>query len=111
MIKRKQVGDAERYHGRRLFATYLGPDLLANVDEPLDPALLAKVMSGVRLEVRLPMRLRVSKLVGGKVQDSHEFEVDIGADISATQKQMQSIAGKWKGGFEVGMVYTVERVA
>ena len=33
MIKRKQVGDAERYHGRRLFATYLGPDLLANVND------------------------------------------------------------------------------
>ena len=33
MIKRKQVGDAERYHGRRLHASYLGPDLLANVDD------------------------------------------------------------------------------
>lgn len=33
MIKRKQIGDAERYHGRRLFATYVGPDLLANVND------------------------------------------------------------------------------
>lgn len=33
MIKRRQVGDAERYHGRKLFATYVGPDLLANVDD------------------------------------------------------------------------------
>ena len=33
MIKRRQVGDAERYHGRRLHASYLGPDLLANVDD------------------------------------------------------------------------------
>jgi hypothetical protein len=32
-IKRKQVGDAERYHGRRLHSSFMGPDLLANVDE------------------------------------------------------------------------------
>ena len=31
-IERKQVGDAERYLGRRLTAHYMGPDLLARVD-------------------------------------------------------------------------------
>lgn len=31
-LTRKQVGDAERYHGRRLTAHYLGPDLTACVD-------------------------------------------------------------------------------
>lgn len=30
---RKQVGDAERYQGRRLLARYAGPDLLAYVDD------------------------------------------------------------------------------
>jgi hypothetical protein len=32
MIERKQVGDAERYHGRRIHASYMGPDLIANVN-------------------------------------------------------------------------------
>lgn len=32
MIERKQVGDAERYHGRRLHAAYMGPDLIGYVD-------------------------------------------------------------------------------
>lgn len=31
-IPRRQVGDAERYQGRRLTAHYMGPDLLAYVD-------------------------------------------------------------------------------
>lgn len=31
-LQRRQVGDAERYHGRRLTAHYMGPDLLAFVD-------------------------------------------------------------------------------
>lgn len=31
-LQRKQVGDAERYHGRRLTAHYMGPDLLSQVD-------------------------------------------------------------------------------
>ncbi len=30
---RKQVGDAERYQGRRLMARFAGPDLLAYVDD------------------------------------------------------------------------------
>jgi hypothetical protein len=32
-VKRRQVGDAERYHGRRLHAGYMGPDLLGYVDD------------------------------------------------------------------------------
>lgn len=32
-LKRRQVGDAERYHGRRLSAHFLGPDLLGYVDD------------------------------------------------------------------------------
>lgn len=31
-LTRKQVGDAERYHGAKLTAHYLGPDLLCCVD-------------------------------------------------------------------------------
>jgi hypothetical protein len=30
---RKQVGDAERYQGRRLVARHMGPDLLAYVND------------------------------------------------------------------------------
>ncbi len=30
---RKQVGDAERYEGRRIVARYMGPDLLAYVND------------------------------------------------------------------------------
>jgi hypothetical protein len=30
---RKQVGDAERYEGRRLVARFMGPDLLAYVND------------------------------------------------------------------------------
>jgi hypothetical protein len=32
-LKRRQVGDAERYHGRRLHAAHMGPDLLSYVDD------------------------------------------------------------------------------
>lgn len=32
-LQRKQVGDAERYHGRRLVARYVGPDLTGHVDD------------------------------------------------------------------------------
>lgn len=47
MIKRKQVGDAERYHGRRLYASYLGPDLLANVDDIELPTFFLTVESAL----------------------------------------------------------------
>lgn len=30
---RKQVGDAERYEGRRIVARFMGPDLLAYVND------------------------------------------------------------------------------
>lgn len=32
-FQRKQVGDAERYHGRRLVARYVGPDMTGHVDD------------------------------------------------------------------------------
>lgn len=32
-IQRRQVGSTELYHGRKLTARYLGPDLLAYVDD------------------------------------------------------------------------------
>jgi hypothetical protein len=46
-IKRKQVGDAERHHGRRLHASFMGPDLLANVDGIELPAFYLSVEAAI----------------------------------------------------------------
>jgi hypothetical protein len=46
-FKRKQVGDAERYHGRRLFASYMGPDLLANVGDVELPSFYMSVEGAI----------------------------------------------------------------
>lgn len=80
-------------------------------ESPLDEQLLAKVMRSVRLEVRIPMRLRIAKVVKGKLQDSHELEVEMNKDLAELQREITSLARHWKGGFEVGTVYTVERLA
>jgi hypothetical protein len=47
VIERKQVGDAERYHGRRLHASYMGPDLLSNVDGVELPAFYLSVEAAI----------------------------------------------------------------
>lgn len=44
---RKQVGDAERYHGRRLHASSMGPDLLSNVDGVELPAFYLSVEAAI----------------------------------------------------------------
>jgi hypothetical protein len=46
-FERKQVGDAERYHGRRLHASFMGPDLLANVDGVELPAFYLSVEAAI----------------------------------------------------------------
>lgn len=80
------------------------------MSEPLDEQLLAKILSGIRLEVRLPMRVRITKVVKGESQDSHELDVDSTDDVIEVQKRVISIARRWKGGFAIGTCYTVERI-
>jgi histidinol-phosphate/aromatic aminotransferase/cobyric acid decarboxylase-like protein len=46
-FERKQVGDAERYHGRRLHASFMGPDLLANVNGVELPAFYLTVEAAI----------------------------------------------------------------
>ena len=81
---------------------------LAN--DELDPVLLAKVMREVRIEARLPMRIKITKRIKDKETDSHTFEVPVTASVSDMQKEVVSIAGRWKGGFEVGTCFMVERL-
>lgn len=47
-FQRPQVGDAERYQGRRLVARYMGPDLLGYVD--------GVQLSGFYLDVEAALR-------------------------------------------------------
>lgn len=72
--------------------------------------LLTKIMRSVHVEIRLPMKIRISKWIREREQDSHVMEVEIGADLAKLQKEVTSIARRWKDGFEVGTCYRVERL-
>lgn len=75
-----------------------------------DP-LMDNILRAVRVEIRAPMQLKVTKRINGKERDSHIFEVELGTDPAAVQKEVQKIVVRWKGGFEVGTQYIVERLA
>jgi len=79
------------------------------VAEDLDPVLMTKVMAAVRVEVRVPMVIRVSRRNKDQETDSHTFEFAAGGDLPALQKAVTSVARRW-GDFEVGVAYVVERV-
>ena len=76
----------------------------------MDDQLLQKILGSVRLEARIPMRVRVSKVIRDRETDSHTFEVEFGAELADIHKMLLSVVRKWKGGFEVGTRYVVERV-
>lgn len=68
-------------------------------------------MRSVRLEVRRPMRIRVSKEANGKETDSHIFEYTVGDAIGELQKEVTKIALRWKGGyFGIGTRFVIERL-
>lgn len=72
--------------------------------------ILTKIMKSVRVEIRVPMQIRVSKSMKGKITDSHTFEVEYNTKIEDVQKQVTQVASRWKGGFEIGTQYIVERL-
>jgi hypothetical protein len=79
--------------------------------EPIDEKLMAKLMQSVRITFRVPMQLKVTRRSHGKETDSHTFEVAADAEVGATQKTVQAVVLKWKGGFKPGDCYVLERVA
>lgn len=75
-----------------------------------EDVLLAKILDSVRVEIVHPMVMHISKVMNGKITDTHVFEVPIGMSIPEVQKDVTRIVGKWKGGFPVGTRYIVERL-
>lgn len=76
----------------------------------MDDPLLAKILTSVKLEVILPVRIRVSKHIKGKETDSHIFEFHVTDDVKEIQSEVVKIARQWKGRFEVGTQFIVERL-
>lgn len=75
-----------------------------------DDLLLAKVLDTVRYEVVCPLVVQVSKVMNGKVTDTHVFEIPVGASVLDVQKEVQSVVLKWKGGYPIGTRYVMERL-
>lgn len=92
-----------------VFGHGTGEDYLMS-DEPLDPALFDKIMRSVRIDFVRPMCMRVSKRVKDKVTDTHEFEIPLGAKVETVQKEVTAVVLRWKGGFEKGHQYVLERL-
>lgn len=76
---------------------------------PLDPVLMAKVLSSVRLEARQPMQLRVSMEAPDRLMtESFTLEVKAGTEVQQLQQTLVSKARGW--GFKVGTRFVIERL-
>lgn len=80
------------------------------MNDESDPVLLAKIMKEVRIDLVQPMLIKVTKFIQGRAINSHIFEYALCTSVAEVQKDVGLIVSKWRGGFEVGVQFTIERI-